>query len=87
MMCGDYREALPHIEKAASLYRPEEHREFATGYSQDIGVSAFVHLSWALWHRGFPDQSATACDRAGSRPACSVRVRSWPNTSSALAAG
>ena len=24
---------------------------------------------------------------AGSRPACSVRVRSWPNTSSALAAG
>ena len=24
---------------------------------------------------------------AGSRPGCSVRVRSWPNTSSALAAG
>ena len=24
---------------------------------------------------------------AGSRPACSVRVRSWPNTSGALAAG
>jgi predicted ATPase len=64
MMCGEYREALPHIEKAASLYRPEEHREFAAGYSQDIGVSAFVHLSWALWHRGFPDQSARACDRA-----------------------
>jgi class 3 adenylate cyclase/predicted ATPase len=64
MMCGEYREALPHIEKAASLYRPEEHRQFAAGYSQDIGVSAFVHLSWALWHRGFPDQSARACDRA-----------------------
>jgi class 3 adenylate cyclase/predicted ATPase len=64
MMCGEYREALAHIEKAASLYRPEEHRQFAAGYSQDIGVSAFVHLSWALWHCGFPDQSARACDRA-----------------------
>jgi class 3 adenylate cyclase/predicted ATPase len=64
MLCGDYREALPHIEKAASLYRPEEHREFAAHYSQDIGVSAFVYLSWALWHRGYPEQSARAADRA-----------------------
>src|SRR5262249_5000643 len=29
-----------------------------------IGVSAFVFLSWALWHRGYPDQSARAADRA-----------------------
>jgi predicted ATPase len=28
------------------------------------GVSAFVMLSWALWHRGYPDQSARAADRA-----------------------
>ena len=64
MLCGDYHEALPHIKKAASLYRPEEHREFAAGYSQDIGVSGFVYLSWALWHRGYPEQSARAADRA-----------------------
>src|SRR6516165_5781440 len=61
---GDYCEALPHIEKAASLYRPEEHHEFTAGYSQDIGVSALVYLSWALWHRGYPEQSARAADRA-----------------------
>src|SRR5205085_8477406 len=24
----------------------------------------FVMLSWALWHRGYPDQSARAADRA-----------------------
>jgi predicted ATPase len=30
----------------------------------DIGVSAFDTLSWALWHRGYPDQSARAADRA-----------------------
>ena len=64
MQCGDYRKALPHAETAASLYRPEEHREFALRYSQDIGVSAIVYLSWALWHCGYPDQSATAAKRA-----------------------
>ncbi|HEX3414600.1 MAG TPA: hypothetical protein VHT00_23100, partial [Stellaceae bacterium] len=61
---GDYRAALAHFETAASLYRPDEHRDSAFHYGQDIGVSAFVVLSWALWHRGYPDQSARAADRA-----------------------
>jgi predicted ATPase len=61
---GDYRAALAHAETAASLYRPDEHRDFASRFGQDIGVSAFLHLSWALWHRGYPDQSARAADRA-----------------------
>ena len=61
---GDYRAALAHFETAASLYRPDEHRDSAFHYGQDIGVSAFVQLSWALWHRGYPDQSARAADRA-----------------------
>jgi class 3 adenylate cyclase/predicted ATPase len=61
---GDYRAALAHVETAASLYRPNEHRDSALRYGQDIGVSAFVMLSWALWHCGYPDQSARAADRA-----------------------
>jgi predicted ATPase len=61
---GDYRAALAHVETAASLYRPDEHRDSAFRYGQDIGVSAFVMLSWALWHRGYPEQSARAADRA-----------------------
>jgi predicted ATPase len=61
---GDYRAALTHFETAASLHRPEEHRDSAFHYGQDIGVNAFVQLSWALWHRGYPDQSAQAADRA-----------------------
>jgi predicted ATPase len=61
---GDHRTALPHAETAASLYRPDEHRDSAFRYGQDIGVPAFVQLSWALWHRGYPDQSARASDRA-----------------------
>jgi predicted ATPase len=64
MRSGDYRAALAHAETAASLHRPDEHRDSALHYGQEIGVSAFVQLSWALWHRGYPDQSARAADRA-----------------------
>jgi len=46
------------------LYRPEEHCNSAVRYGQDIGVNAFVVLSWALWHHGDLDQSARAADRA-----------------------
>jgi len=61
---GDYPAGLAHFEAAASLYRPDEHRDSASRYGQDVGVSVFVQLSWALWHRGYPDQSARAADRA-----------------------
>jgi predicted ATPase len=61
---GDHSAALEHAEAAASLYRPDEHRASALHYGQDIGVSAFVVLSWTLWHCGYPDQSARAADRA-----------------------
>jgi predicted ATPase len=61
---GDYRAALEHLERAVSLHRPDEHRDSASHYGLDIGVNAYVTLSWALWHRGYPDQSARAADRA-----------------------
>jgi len=64
MCSGDHRAALAHFETAASLYRPDEHCDSAFHYGHDIGVSAFVMLSLALWHRGYPDQSARAADRA-----------------------
>jgi predicted ATPase len=64
MLSGDHRAALAHFETAASLYRPDEHRDSALHYGVDLGVQAFVQLSWALWHRGYPDQSAQAADRA-----------------------
>jgi len=64
MFSGDHRAGLAHFETAVSLYRPDEHRDSALHYGQDIGVNAFVQLSWALWHRGYPDQSARAADRA-----------------------
>jgi predicted ATPase len=64
MMAGDYRRALSHSKMAVSLYRPDEHREFAFRYGQDIGASALCYLSWALWHGGYPDQAMQTADRA-----------------------
>jgi len=64
LMTGDFRQALPHLELAASLYRADEHRELAFRYGQNIGASALCHLSWALWHGGYPDQAARTADRA-----------------------
>src|SRR5215469_1278786 len=64
ILSGDYRAALAHFETAASLYRPDEHRDSAFRDGEDIAVPALVYSSWALWHRGYPDQSARAADRA-----------------------
>jgi hypothetical protein len=61
---GDFRQARPHLELAASLYRVEEHRELAFQYGQDIGAVALCNLSWALWHDGYPDQAERTADRA-----------------------
>ena len=59
---GDFRQARPHLELAVSLYRAEEHREFA--YGHDTGASALCYLSWAIWHDGYPDQAKQTADRA-----------------------
>jgi predicted ATPase len=63
-MTGDFRQARSHLELAASLYRPEEHRELAFRYGHDIGAGVLGRLSWALWHDGYPDQAVRAADRA-----------------------
>jgi predicted ATPase/class 3 adenylate cyclase len=64
MRSGNYRAAVEHLETAVSLYRPDEHRDDPFHYGQDFGVSAFGYLSLALWHCGYPEQSARAADRA-----------------------
>jgi predicted ATPase len=64
LITGDFRQARVHLELAVSLYRPEEHRELAFRYGQDIGASALCYLSWAFWHDGYPDQAVRTADRA-----------------------
>jgi class 3 adenylate cyclase/predicted ATPase len=64
LVSGDFAEARPHVETAVALYQPEEHREFAFRYGQDIGASALCYLCWAQWHLGCPDQAQDTADRA-----------------------
>jgi class 3 adenylate cyclase/predicted ATPase len=64
MMTGDCETGVTHLEAAIRLYRPEEHRDSASRYGQDMGASVFYYWTWGLWHRGHPDQAMAAIDRA-----------------------
>jgi predicted ATPase len=66
LLAGNFRQARPHLELAASLCRPEEHREFTLRYNEviDTGATTLSFLSWVLWHDGYPDQAALTADRA-----------------------
>jgi predicted ATPase len=57
---GDYPAALSHLDRAITLYRPEEHRELAFRFGADIGITAQCVRAWALWHAGYPDQARRA---------------------------
>jgi predicted ATPase len=64
VMNGDYRGGVPHLEQAAALFDPAEHRRDEFQSAQDIGVTVFSHLSWGLWHEGYPDRAGKAADAA-----------------------
>jgi DNA-binding response OmpR family regulator/class 3 adenylate cyclase/predicted ATPase len=60
---GDFAASLSHLQQACALYDPERHSPLRHQYGQDIGAAALCYLSWALWHRGSPDQAeAIACE-------------------------
>jgi hypothetical protein len=52
LMSADYRSALPHLERAAKMYKPTEHRRLTRRFAHDIGVVAFSAWSWGLWNNG-----------------------------------
>ena len=63
-MMGDFPRALSNLERAAALYKPDEHCRLALQFGQDIGASAFSSLSLALWHAGYPDRGSHAANEA-----------------------
>jgi predicted ATPase len=64
IMNGDYRRGVPHLEQAAALFDPAEHYGDEFQSAQDVGVTVFSHLSWGLWHYGYPDRAREAADEA-----------------------
>jgi class 3 adenylate cyclase/predicted ATPase len=57
VMNGDYRAGVPYLEKAAALFNPAEQRREEFQSAQDVGVTVFTHLSWGVWHHGYPDRA------------------------------
>jgi predicted ATPase len=61
---GDLAHGRAHLDRAMALYNPAEHRQLATRFSVDAGVSIFSYRSWTLWFLGFPDAALADSDRA-----------------------
>jgi predicted ATPase len=55
LLCtGDMAEGRAHCDRAIALYNPAAHRQLATRFGQDIGVSILSYRSLALWMLGYP---------------------------------
>ncbi len=54
---GDFAAGRIYLERALSVYKPEQHSMLVSTYYQDPGVSCLTWLSWALWALGYADQS------------------------------
>ncbi|RMF58840.1 MAG: tetratricopeptide repeat protein [Calditrichaeota bacterium] len=56
---GHFIKARKHLEKAISLYSPENHAIHITAYAQDPGIICRIRLALVLWHLGYPLRSQT----------------------------
>lgn len=61
---GEFPTARRELEEAFSLYDPNEQRAHALALQIDPGVNALLHLSWALWILGYPDQAVQTSEKA-----------------------
>jgi predicted ATPase len=65
LLCtGAIAEAQSHLDLGISLYDPSEHRQLATRFGVDAGVSILSYRSWALWMLGYPEAAITDVERA-----------------------
>ena len=56
--------ARTHLEQIMVVYDPQQHRDLAFNYGQDIGASGLSWLCWALWTVGYPDQALQCNQKA-----------------------
>ena len=61
---GEFQTARLHLDRAITLYAPEEHRSLATRFGQDIGVASLVYRSFVLYRLGYPDGARVDVDEA-----------------------
>jgi class 3 adenylate cyclase/predicted ATPase len=61
---GEIVESRKHLDQAVTLYRPCEHRPFATRFGHDPGVAGLINRAFALWSLGYPDAALDDADTA-----------------------
>ena len=64
---GDFVEGGSHLEKALAIFDPEQDRDLAFRFGQDVGVSATVYLAIVLWPLGEVDRARELVDAAARR--------------------
>ena len=64
LISGQFQAARLHLDRAVTLYAPEEHRSLATRFGQDIGVATLVYRSLVLCHLGYPESARVDVDEA-----------------------
>jgi predicted ATPase len=61
---GEIAESRKHLDQAVALYRPREHRRFATRFGHDPGVAGLINRAFALWSLGHPKAALEDADNA-----------------------
>jgi predicted ATPase len=64
MLTGDIPRGRTHYDQAFALYDPAKHRQLATRFGQDVGVSIFVYRALAHWMLGYPETALADADHA-----------------------
>ena len=64
MFTGDIGRGSGHLDQTIALYDPAEHRPLAARFGQDLGVTALVYRSYALWLLGYPEAALRDADDA-----------------------
>jgi class 3 adenylate cyclase/tetratricopeptide (TPR) repeat protein len=61
---GEIAEGRRHLDQVVALYRPTEHRLFATHFGHDAGVAGLTYRAFALWFLGHPQAALEDADNA-----------------------
>jgi predicted ATPase len=64
LLTGDFIRARPFHDEAIALYDPAKHRQLATRFGQDGGVSILGFRSWTLWLLGYPEAAFADVEQA-----------------------
>ncbi len=85
---GDIAQGRAHLDRAAALYNPTEHRPLALRFGQDVRVAILSNRALALWMLGYPTAALADTDQlltdareigqAATRDVCVIPRGAYP---------